>query len=306
MAINLMWAYVRSDMTPWEESIDGNMICKYVSLTTGRYFSDVCSFSNLNEDIADYFKKSDFVVNFCYGLGDMNQVDVAKWFELKKINHTAPSSLSLALCQDKHQIPYLAETGGVFSPASVGSDSPSNIKAIAKPRFGARHRGIFTGLIDEISNQIDIESDEYVIQEFIDGREFSVAVIPDSNGYGLDVLEPMEIYSDTHGVNFFMGQNGVNTERNYCPEIGQSLKAKLLDAALNVHKISGCHAISRCDFRVKEDKIYLLEVNAMPNLHPVLSLLPRIAEECGIDNKEFIRRFLKYVTTTEKSHVIHI
>lgn len=302
MAVKLMWAYVKSELTPWKETIDGNMICNYVSLSSGRYFSDVCSFGALNEDLASYLKHSDYVVNLCYGLGGLDQVDIARWFDGHDIRHTAPMINALSLCQDKSMVGSIAKACGAISPMALPLNTNSPKKLICKPRFGARHRGIFVGNAAEIHTQLSDVNEEYIIQEFVVGKEFTVSVIPDFDGSGIEPLEPMEIYSDTHGANFFMGQKGVNTERDYFPKLDKSVCIKMKEVALNVHIATGCHGISRCEFRVNEGHVYLLEVNAMPNLHPRLSLLPRIAEENGITNQELIRRILKYYTTQDKCH----
>ena len=56
-------------------------------------------------------------------------------------------------------------------------------------------------------------------------------------------------------------------------------------------KLSG---MSRTDFRVDVDGIaYVLDVNALPNLDPVRSLMPAICQHAGIPIEELIDRTIK-------------
>jgi D-alanine-D-alanine ligase len=113
-----------------------------------------------------------------------------------------------------------------------------------------------------------------LVEEFIDGREVSVAIIGDLNK---KILPPAEIifknYSkekpkiisynakwDTDSFEFN------NTERRFL-EDSDPLKAKVIEIAKKAADLFGCRDYVRIDFRIDKDgKPYVLEVNPNPDI----------------------------------------
>jgi D-alanine-D-alanine ligase len=67
--------------------------------------------------------------------------------------------------------------------------------------------------------------------------------------------------------------------------------AKVYDQALALavaaHQALGCRGVSRADFRLDGDRLFILEVNTQPGMTPT-SLLPEQAAYAGIPFKDLV------------------
>jgi len=94
-------------------------------------------------------------------------------------------------------------------------------------------------------------------EEFIQGREFTVAVL--GNGSDTVVFPPMEIiYKYSSGKYNIYSYNAKKNYKQYieyaCPALlEKSLEIKMLKTARKVYDVLGCRDFSRIDFRLSED-----------------------------------------------------
>ena len=70
---------------------------------------------------------------------------------------------------------------------------------------------------------------------------------------------------------------------------------ELLNIAYKAHKIIGCKGVTRSDFKFKNGKFYLLEINTQPGMTK-LSLVPEIAAHKGINFIKLIQWILNDAT----------
>ena len=62
--------------------------------------------------------------------------------------------------------------------------------------------------------------------------------------------------------------------------------------SLKIHKLIGCGAYSRVDFRLSNDgKLYFLEINTLPGFTDT-SLFPKAAEKYGLDYRALIKKII--------------
>ena len=66
----------------------------------------------------------------------------------------------------------------------------------------------------------------------------------------------------------------------------------LMNIALKAHKLIGCSGVTRSDFKFKNGKFYLLEINTQPGMTN-LSLVPEIAAYKGISFIKLLELILK-------------
>ena len=66
--------------------------------------------------------------------------------------------------------------------------------------------------------------------------------------------------------------------------------------SLKAHKVIGCKGVTRSDFKFKNGKFYLLEINTQPGMTK-LSLVPEIAAFKGISFIKLIEWILKDAST---------
>lgn len=62
---------------------------------------------------------------------------------------------------------------------------------------------------------------------------------------------------------------------------------KIQETAISCHKILGCRSISRTDLILKDNDLYVLEVNTIPGMTKT-SFIPAEAKACGYDMKDLI------------------
>ena len=67
---------------------------------------------------------------------------------------------------------------------------------------------------------------------------------------------------------------------------------EVLRIAKKAHEVLGCRGVTRSDFKFFKNKFYLLELNTQPGMTS-LSLVPEIANYCGIDFPKLVEKILQ-------------
>ncbi|WP_033073729.1 D-alanine--D-alanine ligase [Sphingopyxis sp. MWB1] len=134
------------------------------------------------------------------------------------------------------------------------------------------------------------EFDQLLAEPFIKGRELTVAVLGDTP---LAVTE-LRVKS---GFYDYDAKYTDGLTEHVCPaDVPADVAQRMMDLALQSHRILGCKGASRSDFRWDEelgmDGLFLLEVNTQPGMTP-LSLVPEQARAVGIDYAELVERIVE-------------
>jgi D-alanine-D-alanine ligase len=136
-----------------------------------------------------------------------------------------------------------------------------------------------------LSKVLDI-SDSIMIESFIDGRELTVSIL---NGETLPIVEivPKGDYYD-YKSKYTKFQSDYIAPAN----INEKTQELLSLYSLKIHKLIGCGAYSRVDFRLSNDgKVYFLEINTLPGFTDT-SLFPKAAEKYGLDYRALIKKII--------------
>ena len=134
---------------------------------------------------------------------------------------------------------------------------------------------------------------EILIEEFMHGREVTVAIMGNDK---LQVLPTLEIVSNS-GTGVY----------DYTAKYTKGMSDHIIPARLNENVINminmlaeksyrslGCQGFARVDFLVENDtNPYVLEVNTMPGMTET-SLFPDAAQHIGISFDELVNRFVQY------------
>ena len=122
-----------------------------------------------------------------------------------------------------------------------------------------------------------------LIEEFVKGREITVGIV---DGEVLPIVEvrPKEGYYDYHNK-YTSGATAYLCPASFSPEVTRSIEA----AALNSLRAIGGGMYARVDFIVREDELFVLEVNTLPGM-TATSLLPKSAEARGESFPELCHR----------------
>jgi D-alanine-D-alanine ligase len=290
----LIFLYSDSTFTPWKENIFGTTVANFLKSTPENYYPYITHFVGFTNEFAGFLKQFDVVFNVCYGFGEAGQADIARWLDSHEINHTASQYHVQILAKDKLNLPEICKEIDFKTPPiiSLGDISRHHFdKYIVKPRMGSLHLNMMVFANDNIPYKELLEREDYIIQPYLTGREFTIAIIPNEEGSDYEALPPLEIRPDDNREVYIAGQSYGITEKIVNPDLEENLRQEIMTKVLNLHKSMKIRGMSRTDVRLHDGEIYILDINTMPNLD-VKSFLPSIAQNQGIDMKELFRRIL--------------
>ena len=301
----LIFLYSDSTFTPWKENIFGRTIAHFLTSTPENYYPYVTHFVGFSNEFAEFLKQFDVVFNVCYGFREAGQADIARWLDNHDIKHTASPYEIQILAKDKLNMPDICQSIDLKTPAIIDlvDISTSNFERfIVKPRMGSLHLNILVFDKSDIPYQELLERENYIIQPYLTGREFTIAIIPNEDGTDYVALKPLEIRPNDNREVYIAGQNYGITEKILNPDLDENLKNDMMKKVLSLHKSMKIKGISRTDVRIYEGEIFILDINTMPNLD-AKSFLPSIAQNEGIDLKELFRRILLSMEIAKKRGV---
>lgn len=140
-------------------------------------------------------------------------------------------------------------------------------------------------LASAVSNAADYD-DEVLLEQWIDGEEYTVAILGEKALPAIRMTTPNEFYD-------YQAKYQSNTTEYHCPcGLEQAQEKQLGDIALKAFKAVQAKGWGRVDFmRDKQNNWYLLEVNTVPGMTET-SLVPKAAKQAGIDFQQLVYRVL--------------
>tara|TARA_B100000482_G_scaffold189972_1_gene172356 strand:- start:1106 stop:2071 length:966 start_codon:yes stop_codon:yes gene_type:complete len=241
----------------------------------------------------------DLVFNTVHGIPGENG-EIQRYFENLNIKQTSSESSESKLTFDKdrcknevkkigHQIPnsILIMKEAVISSDKILKKLP--LPLFIKPNSGGSSFGI-SRVIEkkDIIKALEIcfkEDDKALIEEEIKGREISVGVI-NLNGT-ITSLPPTEIISHNDFFDYDAKYNGESDEITPA-ELELELENRVREISLDIYKKLNLKGFSRCDFILRDNRFYFLEVNTNPGLTEE-SILPQMAKAEGISLRDLFR-----------------
>jgi D-alanine-D-alanine ligase len=192
-------------------------------------------------------------------------------------------------------------------------DARVRFPSIVKPLHEGSSKGIYnscvvrnTGELErEVQTILDVYREPALLEEFLTGREFTVALL--GNGDSVQVLPVVEINFDSlpPGANpiYSYEAKWVWDSRDKplqifsCPaNIPDSLQKDIEQLSLNAYRILRCRDWSRIDLRCDaKGKPSILEVNPLPGILPKPednSCFPKAARASGMSYNQLINRVL--------------
>lgn len=154
---------------------------------------------------------------------------------------------------------------------------------ILKPVKGGSSVGIhLVHNEDELFDFIDKKHDRtpYIFEEFIQGTEYSVGIFTTHARHSPIILPTARI---DHGGIFFDAQ--IKYEDTYKvvfpADIPRIPAEGMRQAAFHAHQIIGLSGFSRCDFIVRGDEYFALEVNTHPGMS-AYSIVPNMVKQAQL------------------------
>jgi D-alanine-D-alanine ligase len=236
--------------------------------------------------------RPDVVFNLFEGTADHGHTEayaagVLHWLG---IPFTGSPFETLCLARNKHWTKYLLRGAGLPTAEFFVADGPDvppcplEWPVIVKPALqdasvGVDQRSVVTdqkALRERVAYLLANYGPPVLVEQFILGREFTVAVIEAPDLRPLPVSEIVFLKTPglwpivTFDAKWKPGSDDYEaTPPKYPAEISPRLGEKLVGLALKAFRLLGCRDYARVDFRVRPTgKPYILEVNPNPDFSP--------------------------------------
>ncbi len=207
-------------------------------------------------------------------------------FDLYGIRYTGSSYLSSAIAMNKDLAKKILAAGGVPVPRGFavkkgqGTQQQPDFPCVVKPCCGGSSIGVSI-VRDKNAYEAALQEafrweNEVVVEQYIEGREFSVGVL---SGKALPVIEMAPINGFYDYKNKYQAGSTIET----CPaHLTDGQTREVQSYAQQAAKVIGLDTYSRVDFLLDEEgRFFCLEANTLPGMTPI-SLLPQEAEAAGI------------------------
>lgn len=288
-----------------------------VSRRTGKAVADALKSKNYTVDVLELNPQTfaqdirdrncDIVFNAVHGLCGEDGL-IQGTLEMLKIPYTGSNVLASALTMDKVMTKRLLHFAKVTTPkfdVYRAVDRDKNIPAQIEEAFGlpvvvkANAQGSSIGVyIVESAEELSVAvedafqfGDEILVEEFIKGRELTVAVF--GNEDDAQALPIIEITTVTGRYDYESKYKKGASTHIVPAQISDKLTQKVQAMAVSAFKICKCSGVARVDMMLSERHIpYVIEVNSVPGMTET-SLVPDAARAAGIDFPELCEKILK-------------
>jgi D-alanine-D-alanine ligase len=263
------------------------------------------------------FSPDDWLVfNLCEGLnGDPAlEARVPPALEGLGFTHTGASGPGLAACLDKAHTKERLQAHGLPTPRYAVLSSPGErcdvpLPAMVKPLAEDGSLGIsWESVVCEpgaLAGRVRYVVERYeqpaLVEEFIDGREFNLAVWGNSPPEPLPTAEiDYQSIGDplrrvcTYEAKWVEDSFAYHRTPVVCPaQVDAGLGEQLCQAGLAAYRLMGCRDYARIDMRERQGSAYILEVNPNPSLAADAGFY-RAARALGYDHARMAEQIVRF------------
>jgi D-alanine--D-alanine ligase len=253
--------------------------------------------------------KIDLVFNIAEGLrGDARESQIPIFCEILGIAYTHSGPTTHAIKLDKEYTKYLLEGADI---ARV--PGRTKFPLIVKPNKEGSSKGIMDANVVNNKKELDKRikflsksiGGEMLVEEYIDGREFTVSVLGNENPVVLPIFEQKFDFLPKNmnkmasfELKWFYEDKLKKLEDAYdCPaKVDAKLKKEIEETSIAIYKFLGVRDCARIDYRLdKKGNLYFLEINTLPGMIPdknVISYLPLSARVAGMSFTDLIGKII--------------
>lgn len=239
------------------------------------------------EEIKKFDRDYDVVFIAMHGKGGEDG-EIQRYLEGKGLKYTGSGVEASRIGMNKRKFRSLMEEKGILIARET-----DRVPCVVKPANGGSSVGITV-----VKKQEDLErainlaekyDEQIVVEEYIDGVEISVGVLGNKDPMALPVVEicPKNEFFD-YEAKYKEGR----CEEIIPARLSQKTTKEARELAVRVFRIVGCRGMARVDMIIKNDRIYILEINTIPGLTPQ-SLLPKEAEAMGISYPKLLEKIIE-------------
>jgi len=253
----------------------------------------------------------DLVFNALHGeFGEDGQVQ--KILETTGVCFTGPQKLAAALSMNKAQTKDIYKKFGIKTPYyKVVNREDGDIDKLATDIFRTFpmpviikpvNLGSSVGIsiardyksLKETLTSLFIRYDKLLVEEYIKGKEATVAVVESFRNKDFYSLFPVEIRIPSSSEFFDYNAKYSGETQEICPGNFSAKESEIMqDLAIKAHQALGLRHYSRTDFIISPTRgVYVIETNSLPGLTNE-SLLPKSLLAIGSNYGEFLQHIVE-------------
>lgn len=252
----------------------------------------------------------DIVFNIAEGLSGRNrESQVPIILEMMGIPFVGSDGLTLGLTLDKVLAKKIFEAEKIPTPKYFEANSLYQLNGvdlsyplIVKPKSEGTSKGLDensivrdrSSLKKQVEKVLNIYKQPALVEEFIEGKEFTVALLGNEEPMAFPVVQYQIDGKLDLGNLFYTNEMVTADEVDYiCPaKITDKLAKELQNISVAAYKAVGCRDFGRVDFRVdSNDRPYVLEINPLPCLN-VKDAYGIVAKAIGVSFDKMINNIL--------------
>lgn len=254
--------------------------------------------TNWVSDLIDL--KPDFVMSALHG-GRGENGAVQGLLQCLNLPYAGSNVLSCALCMNKQTAKDLMKSAhipvidGEFIPLDADAGSFEQrlelleYPIVVKPNRGGSSIGIeivedFQGFKAAVERIREKYEDDVVAEKYIDGKEVTCAVV--QTGDGLRVMSVLDI-NKSKGIYDYDAKYLSSESAVSFTSLPQYMRSMIESIAVKAFKTLKCSGYGCVDMLVRDEQIYVIEINTLPGMTDH-SLIPAAAAEKGISLGEFL------------------
>lgn len=201
------------------------------------------------------------------------------YFELVKIPYSTCGVYSSALTFNKYFCSNYLRNFGITMAKSVRLFKGDKIEAdqlieklglpvFVKPNAGGSSFGVTKvkekAQLQEALELAMTESDDILVEEFIDGKEFTCGLV--KIGHEKIVFPVTEVIPQNEFFDYEAKYVAGKTDEITPARISQELTQKIQQLSSKIYDLCDCSGIVRIDYILKDGEFYFLEVNTTPGM----------------------------------------
>ncbi|MFZ2071872.1 MAG: ATP-grasp domain-containing protein [Halobacteriota archaeon] len=268
-------------------------------------------------------REIDIVFNIAEGLrGESRESYIPAICDMLEIPYTGSGVLTLALCLNKARTKEILRYYGIPTPdfqvlkskddkldPRLELKSPLIVKLLHEGSQMGLSRDSIVHSEEDLRDMTAYLMHEYgepvIVEEFLDGREFTVGILGNEEPIVLPIIETLfedgqktRLFAPDEPILPFIPKDIViNPEhRSVCPaDIDEDLKKEIEETALDAYRALDCRDWCRIDLRMTRggDIPNVLELNPIAGIDPSYHL-PKAAKAAGISYERLVKMILEF------------
>lgn len=307
--------FILYEESSFENFSNYNSIDEIINAQTDFSFLDfsyniiILNINSYKNTIKELSKITDIcVINLCDGISsNLNEIGENVIIELSNYNIPFTGATLKTYLTTKLDIKKFTDNTPNYLIIDKNKDFDFTLKTfplIMKPIYGCGSIGITKESIinnkDELSSKIiNYEYNEFIIEEFIKGREFSVFII--ENSKNPIILEPYEYIYDDEFMHYYLKWNDYK-KISFIPLLDSNLVNRLIELTKETFIKMNLDGYARFDIKLDSntDKLHILDIN--PNCELFYPKKDYGCVDCMLSNSK-IMNHLEFVHFIIKSRI---